>query len=449
MYDTRSDNVLSYPDQAMFLAARGADHDAAIQVCWHYRRPIDLAAVKQLHGRLGHGLMGRRIERSPLPFGRHRWVSSPGPQCDLDVAERPRPASELFDFADEQVDLPLDPERGPAWRLAVQPFTDGSTAILLTMSHCIADGTAAFSGVCEAVGGRGGDLHYPVPNSRSRANALRSDVGQTLRDIPAIGRALGKAVGMLVSGRRGVSGSSAGPEAPGGAERVRVPSVAVAIDADQFDSVAESLGGNSHSLVAGFAVKLAGHLNRVRATDGAVTLMIPVSQRTSPDDTGGNVVSIARVSLDPNGIGKDLAGARRDIGLAVRSASDKPDEMLGLLPLVPFVPMRAVGWLADMAFGFSTDVPVSCSNVGELPSELLRVDGTEAEFFWARGMDRHVTRNALERRSGLLTVASARIGGNVVLVVIGYLPGQENSRARLIEVIRQTLSDFTLSGVTL
>jgi len=176
--------------------------------------------------------------------------------------------------------------------------------------------------------------------------------------------------------------------------------------------------------------------------------MIPVNQRVSPDDTGGNVVSIARVSLEPDDIDRDLSGARGEIGRAVKSAADTPDEMMELLPLVPFVPTRAVGWLADMAFGFTADVPVSCSNVGELPSDLLRVDGTAAEFFWARGMDRNITRNALERRNGLLTVASARIGGKVVLVVIGYLPGQENSRARLLEVIGQTLSDFDLTGVT-
>ncbi|MFN8090120.1 MAG: hypothetical protein U0R81_14320 [Mycobacterium sp.] len=447
MFDNR-DNVLSYPDQAMFLAARAGDHDAAIQVCWHYRRPVDVATVKRFHGNLGHGLMGRRIERSPLPFGRHRWVSSPGPQCDLGIAERPRPPSEMFEFADEQVNLPLDPEQGPAWRLALQPFTDGSTAVLLTVSHCIADGTAVFSEICDAVGGRGRDLRYPTPHARSRANALRSDVCRTLRDLPDIGRALATAVRLAFGGRVvGRSGSSV-PNPSGGTDSVPVPTVAVAVDAEAFDKRAEALGGNSHSLVAGFAVKLAARLGRVRADDGAVTLMIPVSQRVSADDTGGNVVSIARVSLDPRNIADDLAGARREIGRAVTRAIDTPDELVGVLPLVPFIPMRVVGRIADMAFGFTADLPVSCSNVGELPSELLRVDGTEAEFFWARGMDRNITRSALERRSGVLTVASARIGGKVVLVVIGYLPGQENSRARLIEVIGQTLSDFTLSGVT-
>lgn len=447
MYDIRGDNVLSYPDQAMFLAARGTDHDAAIQVCWHYRRPIDLATVRRFHGNLGHGLMGRRIERSPLPFGRHRWVASPGPQCDLGIAERLRLPSEVFDFADEQVNLPLDPERGPSWRLALQPFTDGSTAVLLTVSHCIADGTAVFSEVCDAVGGRGRHLRYPTPHARSRANALGSDVRRTLRDLPDIGRALAKAV-TWAFGTRAVGLSRPPIPDPSGAERVSVPTAAVSVDAEAFDKRAEALGGNSHSLVAGFAVKLAERLGRVRVDDGAVTLMIPVSQRFSADDTGGNVVSIARISLCPSDIAKDLAGARREIGRAVTRASETPDEMMGLLPLVPFIPRRAVGVLADVAFGFTADVPVSCSNVGELPSELLRVDGTEAEFFWARGMDRNITRNALERRSGVLTVASARIGGKVVLVVIGYLPGQENSRARLIEVIGHTLSDFTLSGVT-
>ena len=125
----RRDNLVSYPDHALFRAARSADLDAVIQVFWHYQHPIELEPVRRFHANFGHGLMGRRIERSVLPFGRLRWIASPGPQCDLDIAESPRPSAELFDFADEQLDLPLDPESGPAWRLAMQSFTDGSTVV--------------------------------------------------------------------------------------------------------------------------------------------------------------------------------------------------------------------------------------------------------------------------------------------------------------------------------
>ncbi len=445
---TPRDNLVPYPDHALFLAARGADLDAVIQAFWHYRHPVDLESVRRFHANFGHGLMGRRIERSPLPFGRLRWIASPGPQCDLDIAGSTRPPAELFDFADEQLGLPLDPESGPAWRLAVQPFTDGSTAVILTISHCLGDATAAFAGIREAIGGRARDLGYPEPSARSRVRALRSDLAQTIRETPEIVRIIRKATKIAITrGRQLAAPRPPERSAPGtGSDRVRVPSAMIAIDADDWDSSAAGRGGNSFSLVAGFAVKLAERLGRTHADDGSVTLMIPVSQRDDPGDTGGNVVSIARVSVNPVPIATDLSAARAEISLAIRKAGEAPDELVELLPLVPFVPQRAFGRLADMAFGFSADVPVSCTNVGELPTELLSLDGTAAESWWARGMDRHLTREALERRSGLLTVASARLQGKVILVVTSYQPGGDNSPAGLREVIAATLNDFDLTG---
>ena len=100
--------------------------------------------------------------------------------------------------------------------------------------------------------------------------------------------------------------------------------------------------------------------------------------------------------------------------------------------------MRVVGpWIADIT---SASPPISrclAANVGELPSGIVvgrreRKPNSSGPVGWT---EHHLS--ALERHSGVLTVASARIGGQVVLGG-GYLPGQENSRARLIEVIRQT-----------
>jgi hypothetical protein len=84
------------------------------------------------------------------------------------------------------------------------------------------------------------------------------------------------------------------------------------------------------------------------------------------------------------------------------------------MPLVPWVPKRALRGLADSTIGLSADLPVFCSNVGELPAEILRIDGTEAEYLFFRGIDRRVTRAALERRRGLLTVMAGRVGGRLV-----------------------------------
>jgi hypothetical protein len=445
------DNVVPYTDQALLLALRGAGQDAAMQFIWIYEHPIDLDSVRRFHRDFGRGLLGRLVERSPLPFGRHRWVSAQGPQADLDIAEQPRPRAELYDWAHEQVELPLDPETGPAWRMGVQSFTDGTCAVGLVATHTVVDGGGFIAGTVATINGEGRDLDYPARRSRTRSRAVREDLRQLRTDLPEIGRTLMKAA-KVATRRKGELVRPAAPvSAPrggGGDDLVMAAFATTLIDIDQWDSRAESLGGNHFSLVAGFAGKLAEHLGRTRATDGAVTLMIPISERDDPEATGGNMVAIANVSFDPGPVARDLSGARAAIKQGLAKVRQTPDEMVELLPLIPFLPKRAMGRIADMTFGFSADVPVSCSNLGDYPPDLIRLDGTAAEHFYFRGVDRNLSRDVLERRRGLLTVMSGRLAGKVIVPVISYLPDADNSRERLREVIAQTLAEFELSGVT-
>jgi len=444
-------NVLPYPDQALFLALRGAGQEAVMQALWVYDHQIDLNRVTRFHHYFGRGLVARGIEPSPLPFGRHRWVALTGSQAGFDVAGSPRDRAELFDWADEQVALPLDPEWGPGWRLACQPLTDGAAAFSLVVSHCIADGVAAFMAVAEAINGTARDTNYPPPKSRTRGRAVLADLRQMVRDAPEIARTLSKAVKTIFKRRTDLTRTST-PRTPSitGSRIALVPSASITIDIESWDSLAERLGGNSFSLVAGFAGNLAQRFNRTRESPGespdVVTLMIPVSEREGLDDTGGNVVSIASVSFDPNGVTADLTGVRTAIRDGLKTARDVPDEMVELLPLIPFLPKRALARIADVAFGFSTDLPVSVSNFGDLPADLGRLDGTDAEYFSFRGVDRNVTHETLDRRGGILTVTAGRIAGKITMTVISYQPGMENSQSGLREVIGQTLAEFGLTG---
>jgi len=183
--DERQDNRLAYLDQASFLALRATGLGQLVQWVWVYERAVDVDALKRLHRNLGYGLLGRRIERSPLPFGRHRWVATPG-GADLGIAEHARPRSELSDWADEQAQLPVDPEWGPGWHLGVQPFTDGSTAVSLVASHCLVDGLGGGLAIADAANGRRHHLGYPPPRSRTRLRAIASDARQTVQDLPAV-----------------------------------------------------------------------------------------------------------------------------------------------------------------------------------------------------------------------------------------------------------------------
>jgi hypothetical protein len=446
----RQDTRLVFTDQALFLGQRATGQEAVAQMVWVYEHPVDFDEVRRFHRNFGYGLLGRRIERSPLPFGRHRWVSSEGPAADIDLAERARPRAELSDWADERAQLAVDPEWGPGWHLGVLPMTDGSTAVSLVASHCLTDGVGLLLTVVDAAKGNTRHLGYPAPTSRTRLRAMVSDARHTIQGAPEVARALAAGARLAFRRRRDVFRSgAAGPGAEagaGGGGNVVVPAISIYVDLDDWDARAKILGGTSFSLVAGFAAKLAEHMGRRRAGDGAVTLNIPISDRTA-DDLRANAVSLANVGVDPAQVTTDLSAARGAIRTALKAMREVPDEALALLPLIPFIPKRVVRRGSDVVFGFAADLPVSCSNLGDLDPAAARLDGSEAEYMMVRGVDRHVTRQFLEQRPGLLTLVAARIGGKISVAVIAHQPGAENSKPRLRELAARTLAEFELTGV--
>jgi hypothetical protein len=442
------DNRLSFTDQLLFLGQRATGQELAMQAVWLYEHAVDFDGLRRFHQNFGYGLFGRRIERSPLPFGRHRWVSSLGPPSEMDIVGT-RPRAELSDWADERVQLPIDPEWGPGWHLGVLPMADGSTAVSLVLSHCLSDGLGALQTIVDAVKGNRRDYGFPSPQSRTRLQAVTTDLRETAQGVPEIARTL-VAGAKLAFRRRHEFTRSTSPRqksipAAGDDSSVVSPAITIYIDLDEWDARANALGGTSYSLVAGFAAKLGERVGRRRASDGAVTLHVPISDRI-PDDTRANAASLATITLDPTRVTTDLSEARGVIKQALKALRETPDETLQLLPLTPFIPKRAVKRGSDVVFNLD-DLPVSCSNLGEVDPVVARVDGTDAEYMMLRGVDRHVTRGFLERRGGLLTVLAGRICGKISITVVAYQPGTENSKPALRALAASTLAEFGLTGV--
>ena len=88
-------NVLDLVDQTFFRVERAAAVTNVIHCVWVYDHPVDIDGLQRFHDHLQRGRLSRRIDRSPLPFGRHRWVS-PSDQSDLEIVETPC-AREEFD----------------------------------------------------------------------------------------------------------------------------------------------------------------------------------------------------------------------------------------------------------------------------------------------------------------------------------------------------------------
>jgi hypothetical protein len=448
--DARPDNRLALADEALLAEHHAADMNVVIQVTWVYAQAIDFDGLKRFHHNLGYGLLGRRIERPAVPIARHRWVVDRGP-ADVDVAECARPRAELSDWLDERSQVPIDAEEGPGWHLGALPLTDGSTAVSLVLSHNLIDGLGLALVIIEAVLGHTRDLGYPPPCSRTRTRAVVQDARQTARDVPQVARALVTAAKLARKQARDRRDGDRSPAARPVAIRrgeghdvVLVPAITIYVDLENWDARAEALGGASHTLAAGFAAKLAERIGRRRASDGAVTLQLPISDRTETD-TRAMALSYARVSVDPTGVTTDLHDIRAAIKPALKALRETPDESSQLLWLPSFTPKRALKRMVDR-MPADPDFPVFCSYLGDLSSTIGCADGTEAEQANARGTGQHETRQWLERIGGRMIILSGRINGKIFISIGAYQPGAENTKPALRELAARTLAEFDLTG---
>ncbi|MCT7657372.1 hypothetical protein [Mycobacterium deserti] len=443
------ENQLALMDQAGLQLLRATGRGQLMQCSWLYEHPVDMDGIRRFHQNFGHGLAGRQIERSPVPFARHRWVSSLGPPTDIHF-ESLRPRAHFSDWLDERSQVPVDPEHGPGWHLSVLPMTDGSTGVTLVGSHHLGDGVGALLTVVEAVTGATRDLGYPMPGSRKRFRAAMTDLRETARSAPELGRTVVLAAKLAYRQRADMTASSA-PAQPhpakgaGADARVVVPVVTAFVELTDWDACADARYGNSSSLVAGFAAKLGQHVGR-RGADGAVPLIFSLNDRTTLDDTRANAMLFAHARIIPDDVASDLTDARIAIREALKKAREVPDETLQLLPLVPLVPRRALRRVAEQFLGSGAEKTVTCSNLGEVPAAVGCVDGTDAEYVLLRGVDQNVRRADIEKAGGQLVVVAGRVNGKMTISVVAYQAGEENSKARVRDLVARTLAEFGLTG---
>lgn len=439
------DNQLAYIDQGSFLGLRALGRGPHQQYVWVYDHDIDLDGLRLFHQNLGYTLLGRRIERSPLPFGRHRWVAAPH-QADLDIAPRPRPRSELRQWLLEQSVIPVDPEFGPSWRMAMLPYTEGGGAVMMMISHSVADGGAIFASVVDAATGLKRDFGYPRPGARTRGVAIREDLRATFAALPDAAKAVGAATRVARKDKADIKTSSqrATTRPVHGAEgAITAPAITGLVDIADWDLRAQELGGTSNVLLSGVAAVLGMHRGRSDA-DGMVTLNIPVSDRVK-GDTRANALGAVSVKVDPHEAVSTLTKVRADIKASLTGGKDDQKDLFATLALAPFMPKPLVRRLEGMALGAGS--PVGCTNMGDVPPELLRLDGTEASLFFVRSpIEWPATPQILDKMGGLLVVGSVRVSGKVILAVSGWQVGGVNTEEQLAETLLRALADFDLTG---
>jgi hypothetical protein len=443
------DNRLELVDQAFYAAHRAAGQKEVMQVVWIYERAVNIDEVRRFHHRLADGLLGRRIERSPLPFGRYRWVTDPKPP-ELDIAEYARPRAEFADWLDERSQLPIDPETGPGWRLSVVSFADGSSAATLVISHYVVDGLGAVVAVALAGMGENLDLGYPPARSRSRLRALVRDAGETARDAPAVARAFVAAVKKEARNRKAVVPAQAPRLIPSlssnAADPVTLPSIWMRIKMDEWAARAEALGGTNSTLATAFTAKLDERMGRRHVEAGDVNVILVVNDRTE-GDVRAIAVSFANVGIDPTLVTTDLRAARAAIKHALKLLPEAQDESSELVPLIPFTPKQI--WKKSIEnLQNDPDQPAVCSNLGDTGPAVIRLDGVPCQSAFARGMRQNLTQGQLDQMSSQLQLY---FGTSVEINTVGihiraYQPGSVTTKAELRELAQRTLAEFGLTA---
>ncbi|WP_304528656.1 type I polyketide synthase [Mycobacterium sp. E2327] len=444
--DVPVDNTLTHVDQAVFRATR-AINDTLTQVTWIYDRGVDLDGLRRFHRNLGCGLLGRRIERSPIAFARDHWVMAQASE-DIDITATPRRRAEVSAWADERTRLPIDPELGPGWHLGVLPLEDGGAAVSLVVSHTVVDGVGLGQAIADAAEGRTHNLGYPPAGSRALGRALREDLRQTVKDLPDIAHALVAVARKAWPDRKEFASSmKAAPPPPRSAssnQAVQVPTLTAYIDLAEWDARAKSLGASSNSLVAGVACRLAVRVGRVH-DDGTVSLRFPVSLRTQ-GDTRGNALTVVDVTVDPTHAATDLGETHVKITQAILAAMNSPDdEFLATFPLAVMIPRWVNRRLAGMAAG-GASLPVTVSNLGDLPPAANRPDGTDADYVNMRGLEPDIKKSTLEHIGGQLFVGSGRGRGKIFIRISAYVLGRSNTQDELREIISRTFAEFDLTA---
>ncbi|APE38225.1 hypothetical protein BOX37_10805 [Nocardia mangyaensis] len=396
-------------DTTYWLVREAFGWSVVLQILWRFPAVPPRADLETFAERLRHSVLNRRLIRARTPFARHRWVHADfAPELLVDQGEILVDEVESWSGT-ELYSSPLDPERGPAWRLRGTPIADGGFVLSLTALHLIADGRTMVTAAAAALTGTPTDplAHSPVdsppPSAAAEdagyrrpviswsADRLVDAVRDTALDaVDGVGQVAAAGLGI---GRAAVAFTRhRGSDAPGD-ERPATPRAhvrsplarnswaTVSVDAAHWESVAGQHGGTTNTL---FIAILAGAL-RASGYSTALKVGVPVSRRGQDDDARGNATAGVSVllteDLPPGG---DLGPLRRQCKEAfTRLSAGERAPHVHLLPLVSLLPTGLVVRAATAGSGMPD---VVASNLGDFADELRCLGGISASAVAFRGI---------------------------------------------------------------
>lgn len=448
---------LAWLDQLAYELFRVTGRSQLMQCLWLYDRDVNRDALARTSERLAALACNRLIEPSPLPWGRPRWVKPAGVPVPLQESADVLPRSSLLHWANQHARNPVDPVTGPAWRIAVQRFDDGSTAVSAVGAHLLIDGMGALRALEAAALGTHAPSPYLSQGTRAWLTGCVSDARQILLDAPrtvaALVRIARAGLRKPPASRQPPAVTAVTPVTPAHAHHgcpaeVELAAVAVTIELQAWNACALRLGGNANALLPGFVAALAAKLGRCRPADGAISLLVPIDTRRGLNDERALAIEFRTMTVAPAGLATNLRPVNAPLKALLRGAKDKSDALAPLLPAIAWMPRTVATALLNRVFSYADELPVSCSNLGTLPKGLGLIDGAPSDRVLTRAVDINVTRRDLERSHGHLVVVSSRYEQTVSLCIEAcQLEPTPTTKEALRLVTARTLAEFGLDAV--
>lgn len=442
---------LAWLDQLAYALFRATGRNQLMQCIWLYDRDVNLDALALTYERLAALAFNRLIEPSPLPWGRPRWVKPAGQAAPIQSSEDVLPRSQLLHWANDHARATVDPVTGPAWRVAIQRFDDGCSAVSLVGSHLVVDGMGAVRAIAAAANGLEVPNGYRTQGTRNWLTGCLSDMWQILADTPRILAAF-VCIAQASWHRRPPHTPSKAALAPASDDDqktlVALPAVAMKIDAKAWDACAVQIGGRPNALLFGFVATLAARLGRCRSSDGAVSLLVPIDRRRGLNDERALAIEFHTMTVTPAGLTGNLKPLRAPLRALLQRARAKQANALScVLPAISWMPRAAATRFVNRMFTYADALPVSCSDLGVLPDGFACIDGAPCARVLTRAVDQNVTRRDLERSRGHLVVVASRYGNSVsVCVEACQLEPAPTTREELRMVCTRIAAEFGLDA---
>lgn len=365
------------PEDSTYWFVRTAfGWSVVLQLVWELPERPAPEALRRFASGLADGVLSRRLVPPRAPFARPRWEHAPHSGVPHEDAGRLSAAQVEAWTGQDLRTSPLDPMRGPAWRLRGVALDDGGYVLSLTALHLVADGRTLVTAALDALRGRAAD-----PLTGRPAPGRAADLADGLRVLGAAARGIGRFTAATVRARGDAPPAPPRPRTPARdrAPLARPAWATVTVPADDWAKAARTHGGTPNTL---FVAVLAGAL-RAAGYAGPLKLGIPVSTRADGDSRGNATAGVSVLLTGDPAPGDDLTALRRACKDAfVRLAAGARAPHVHLVPLLGLLPTRLVVGAVAAGNGMPDAV---ASNLGDFPAELARVGGVTAKVVTFRG----------------------------------------------------------------